>query len=275
MIVLTGDVHQWIESADRTYTDATECRLALEYARIAAHHGLKVTLFFTGRAIIEDPASVKALLREESVEFAGHGWDSFRPEWRYRTVNKIFGSPHGSRAMQARMVRRTCATIERAAGPRVLSWRNHAYRFDRHTPRVLADAGVLVWSDDVDPEQIRPYRDGSVTVLPINTTPDHEHVYHGEQTVERVSAAGRSDYDHPHAWVERISQQVESIVQPGGVATILAHPMCMKVADDWRTFERLCERLSHYPSAWAVEAAGATTRDAALTPSSRVRRGWS
>jgi hypothetical protein len=70
---------------------------------------------------------VSMLREEENVEVGGHGWDSFRPQWRYRALNKLFGSPHGARTMQERMVRRTCATIEREAGQRVLSWRNHAY----------------------------------------------------------------------------------------------------------------------------------------------------
>jgi hypothetical protein len=255
-VVLTGDVHQWIDSADRAYATETECALAVEYARIAGSHGLKVTLFFTGLAIKEDTTSVRALLEEENAEVGGHGWDSFRPQWRYRAVNRLFGSPHGSSSMQARMVARTCSTIERVSGRRVLGWRDHAYRFDEHTPRVLAEAGIRVWSDDVDPERADPYRDRSgIVVLPINTTPDHEHLYHGGQTLDTIPASRQPGYDHPDGWREVVLRQVESIVSSGGVATILAHPLCMKVADDWRTFELLCASLSRYRSVWAVEAA--------------------
>lgn len=260
-VVLTGDVHQWIDSADRQYANETESALALEYARIAGRHGLKVTLFLTGRAVIEDEATVRTLLEEENVEAGGHGWDSFRPEWRYRVSSKLLGSPHGIGAMQARMVRRTCRNIERVTEQRVLSWRNHAYWFDSRTARVLADAGIRVWSDEVDPGRVGPYRHGTgVTVLPINTTPDHEHVYHGGQTIETVPAARRPSYAAPQTWREGVLQQVESIRARGGVATILAHPLCMKVADDWRTFERLCSSLSGHPSAWAVEASEPTSR---------------
>ena len=255
-IVLTGDVHQWIDSADRAYASETEGALAPHQARIAGRTGLKITLFFTGRAVIEDPAAVVALLAEENVEIGGHGWDSFRPHWRYRAMNKLFGSPHGSRAMQARMVDRTRVAIERATARPVLSWRNHAYNFDVHTPRVLADAGIRVWSDQVDPDRLGPYRhqDG-VTILPINTTPDHEHLLHGGQTEETIPPARRPQYYFADAWRERVVQETETIVGRGGVATILAHPLCMKVVDDWKTFERLCSELSGYPSAWATETA--------------------
>jgi hypothetical protein len=260
-IVLTGDVHQWIDSADRAYARETECTLALEYARIAGRYGLKVTLFLTGRTIVEDAASVRKLFEEENVEVGGHGWDSFRPHLRYRVVNKIFGSQHGSRSMQARMVRRTCAAIERVAGQPIRSWRNHAYFFDSYTPRVLADAGILVWSDEVRLDRAGPYNHSSgITILPVNTTPDHEHLYHGAQTVETVPVERRPQYDHSQAWRERVLGQTESIVAGGGVATILAHPLCMKVVDKWLTFERLCSSLSTYPSAWAVEAAKPTSQ---------------
>jgi hypothetical protein len=100
-VVLTGDVHQWIDSADRAYANETECALALKYAQIAGRHRLKVTLFFTGLAIMEDAASVGALLEEENVEVGGHGWDSFQRRWRYRAFNKLFGSPHGANVTQA------------------------------------------------------------------------------------------------------------------------------------------------------------------------------
>jgi hypothetical protein len=88
-VVLTGEVHQWIDSADRAHASETESALALEYARIAGRYGLKVTLFFTGLAIIEDPTSVSTLLQEDNVEVGGHGWDSFRPRWRYRVEQAL------------------------------------------------------------------------------------------------------------------------------------------------------------------------------------------
>jgi hypothetical protein len=255
-VVLTGDVHQWIDSADRAYAHETESALSLTYARVAGHHGLKVTLFFTGLAIVEDATSLRALLSEENVEIGGHGWDSFRPRWRYRATNNLFGSPHGTRAMQARAVRRTCATIEEHTGRAVLGWRNHAYLSDGNTPRVLADAGITVWSDEVDQGRAHPYRHPTgLTVLPINTTPDHEHLYHGAQTVDTVPENRRGLYHDAPRWLERVEEQVGAIAEAGGTASILAHPLCMKVTDDWQTFEHLCAHLSRYESAWATEAA--------------------
>jgi hypothetical protein len=64
-------------------------------------------------------------------------------------------------------------------------------------------------------------------------------------------------------------RQAESIIARGGVATILAHPLCMKVADGWRTFEHLCSSLSCYHSAWAVEAAEYAPRRPNAEPTRR------
>jgi hypothetical protein len=261
-VVLTGDVHQWIRSGDRAYAKETEGALAVEYARIAGRHGLKVTLFFTGRAVAEDAASVRALLDEDNVEIGGHGWDSFRPKWRYRAAGMLFRTPHGSRTMQARMVGRTCRAIERATKRSVRSWRNHAYVFDANTADVLVEAGIRVWSDDVDSGRVGPYPHPlGLTILPVNTTPDHEHVYHGDQTPETIPAARRVGYESPEAWVDRVSRQTETICAAGGTATILAHPLCMKVMDDWRSFEQLCSRVSSRRNAWAHEAAGSEPED--------------
>ena len=255
-VVLTGDVHQWIDSSDRAYANETESELALTYARIAAHHGLKVTLFFTGLGIMEHPASVTALLEEPNIEVGGHGWDSFDRTWRYRAYNKLLGSPHGSSSMQSRMVRRTCANIEGVTGHRIRSWRNHAYCHDVHTPSALVGAGIQVWSDDVDRDRVGPYLHTSgLTILPINTTPDHEHLYHGDQTLETVPGPIQPRYNDARAWLDRVLGQTEAIVARRGVATILAHPLCMKVVDDWQTFERLCASLSRFRSACAADPA--------------------
>ena len=164
--------------------------------------------------------------------------------------------------MQGRMVRRTCAAIERMTGQRIRSWRNHAYFFDSNTSRVLAETGIRVWSDEVDRDREGPRLHASgVSILPINTTPDHEHLYHGDQTVDAVPVARRPQYYDSHAWREDVVRQAESIVARGGVATILAHPLCMKVVDDWRTFERLCSSLSRFPSTWATDTAETVSRN--------------
>lgn len=255
-VVLTGDVHHYIPSSDRRHAIESESALAAEYARIAKRHGVKVTLFFTGRAIREDISDAGSLLSMETVEIGGHGWDAFRPRWLYRPLAKLSGSPHGYRFWQRRTIARTRTAIERVTGEPPTSWRNHAYVHDAHTPRLLAEAGIVAWSDHVDLARAGPYvHKSGLIVLPMNTIPDHENLYHGDRTPESL---GDTASLQPAEWCARVLEGVEHAVAEGGMATVLAHPLCMKVVDDWKTFDALCAGLSKYRSLLATEAAEAS-----------------
>lgn len=255
-IILTGDVHQAIGIGEQAFINCSEAALSVEYAQIAARYGLKVTLFFTGRAVVEDGPDARTLLTMKNVEIGGHGWDALRPRLWHRALSGLTGSPHGPAWLQRRMIRRTCATIEQYTGRPVRSWRNHAYRHNKDTPYLLAEAGIAVWSDKVELVSVNPRRHSSgILVLPINTLPDHENMYHAERTPEYVAAEGRGPSYPPAVWCDKVCAQVERVVNDGGMATILAHPICMKIADDFTTFEQLCAFLSRYPSLFASEAA--------------------
>lgn len=256
-VVLTGDVHHWIRSSDRTYAIQSESELGVEYARIAGRHGLKVTLFVTGRAVVDERDDLEPLLSLEHVEIGGHGWDAFQPTRLYAAIRRLGGSPHGPTSYQRSWtIGRTCAALGRFTGRPVRSWRNHAYQHDAHTPRLLAEAGVVAWSDEVDLESGGPYRhESGVVVLPMNTLPDHEHVFHGDLTPDALGDGSSREVYPPGEWCDRVCRQTAAILESGGTATILAHPLCMKVADDWSSFERLCGFLAQFPSLTAVEAA--------------------
>lgn len=253
-IVLTGDVHQELGTEEQKFADKSEAALACTYAQIAANHGLKVTLFFTGRAIVENDNDARAILAMNNVEIGGHGWDALRPRWWHLMLRVLTGSPHGSDWMQRRMIQRTCSVIENHTGESVRSWRNHAYRHNRQTPYLLAATNIKVWSDEVNLDRMMPHRHPSGTLaLPINTLPDHENMYHAERTREHVIAKNRGLSYSPEVWCNKVSTQVETITSTGGIATILSHPICMQIADDFKTFEHLCRNLSKHPSIWARE----------------------
>jgi hypothetical protein len=257
-VVLTGDVHHSIPSSDRAHASESESELSVEYARIAARHGLRVTLFVTGRAVVQDRDDLQPLLAMDNVEIGGHGWDAFYPAKLYAALNRLSGSPHGPAFYQRRWtIRRTCTALTRWSGRPVRSWRNHAYEHDRNTGRLLAAEGVVAWSDEYDLERTAPYRhESGVVVLPMNTLPDHEHVFHGDLTPEELGPdSGRTVYP-PEEWCDRVCEQTARVVEAGGTATILAHPLCMKVADDWASYDRLCAFIARFSSLTAERAAG-------------------
>jgi hypothetical protein len=56
-----------------------------------------------------------------------------------------------------------------------------------------------------------------------------------------------------HDWLEIVQDNVRAIDNLGGIATILAHPLCMDVADGMQAFEDLCRFLSRYRTGWVSE----------------------
>jgi hypothetical protein len=253
---LTGDVHHMsLDTRDQAYMDGTEMEAALEYARIAADHALPVTLFVTGKALREEPDRARALAAMEGVELGGHNYYAFGTP--LHTLGRgLTRSWHGPRRFQAWEIRRTLAAFA-DLGVDVRSWRDHAYRHDEHTPELLARYGVTHFSDAVEPGG-EPRDEDGLRIVPINTPPDHDHVYHAFRTPAFVA---ESDFEGPFGaeampadeWVDWVLECVEEVE----TATVLAHPACMQLADEFDAFERLCSQIKDHDTALIREQTNA------------------
>ena len=246
-VCLTGDVHHMsLDTRDQAYMKRTEVECAIEYAEIAAEYDVPVTLFVTGKAAREEPERVERLASMENVAIGGHNYYAFGTP-----IHKLFrgltGSWNGPRRFQSWEVGRTLDALG-DAGAAVRAWRDHAYRYDEHTAGVLADHGLTHFSDAVGPEERVREEDG-LTVVPINTPPDHEHVYHAFRTPKFVAA---DDFAGPFGaesssigeWLNWVLDSADERVRAGEPATILAHPACMCLADGFAAFEELCRALA-------------------------------
>jgi hypothetical protein len=248
-VCLTGDVHHMsLDTRDQARLDRTELECALEYADIAADHDVPVTLFVTGKAAAEEPDRVRELAALDGVEVGGHNYYAFSTP-AHKLFRGITGSWNGPRRFQFWEVGRTVAALA-DLGADVCSWRDHAYRHDDATADVLADHGVTHFSDAVGPdEHVRRHEQSGLTVVPINTPPDHEHVYHAFRTPKFVA---EDDFEGPFGdesvaveeWVEWALDGVDRHRSRNGVATVLAHPACMELADGITAFEELCGALA-------------------------------
>jgi hypothetical protein len=241
---LTGDVHHMsLETRDQEYMDRTELEAAIVYAEIAAEYDVSVTLFVTGKAAEEEPERVKRLAAMENVEIGGHNYWAFdtliHKGWRGLT-----GSWNGPRPFQRLEIRKTIETFAEL-GIEITSWRDHAYRHDRHTAELLSEAGITHFSDVVEPDgEVR--EENGLTVVPINTPPDHEHIYHAFRTPEFVE---ENEFEGPFGeesvevgeWVEWV---LEVISAKQCASTVLAHPACMWLADELDRFDNLCKSIS-------------------------------
>lgn len=255
MICLTGDVHHDYDGLEQRKYDGSEVDAAKEYSEIASRHDIDITLFVTGKAVQSEREELRTVADRENVEIGGHTWSAFRPTWLHRTVFKrLFGSIYGPKTFQRYDIRRTLRVLENFLGEPVTSWRTHAYASTDATYEILSDSPVEVISDKKKPDALSPYEYTRYALheLPINVIPDHEHIYHGARTHESVQEnidAGWSDpFGHEsysiEQWTERVIDTIDEIEQKNGVATLLIHPGCMKVADDLHSFERICEHIS-------------------------------
>lgn len=254
MICLTGDVHHHsYRGIDTWYSPFSEARLAIRYGEIAARYGVKVTLFITGKSCRQEPALIAELGRMPNCELGGHTYCAFRSplHWLWRRLG--FGIT-GPVFFQARDIDKTVRAIHRLTGRRISVWRNHAYRHDQHTYALLADAGINIVSDHISPRATAPERISErLLSLPINTLADHEHLLHGKYLPGRTRPERLAGRIGIHEWLENTQETVRTIEDLGGIATILAHPLCMDVADGMQTFEELCRFLSQYRTGWVSE----------------------
>lgn len=261
-VCLTGDVHHMsMGTRDQAYMDRTEAEVAIEYAEIAGSYGVPVTLFITGKTAREEPKRVERLATMDHVEIGGHNYWAFdtpvHSAWRGlgKLTGGHIGSWNGPRQFQRYEIRRTIRVLNER-GVDVTTWRDHAYRHDEHTAELLAEAGITHFSDVVGPDE-RVRREDGVTVVPVNTPPDHEHVYHafrtpGSEAVQQFDGPFGEGSVPVDEWVEWVLERVEALRADGEVATVLAHPACLWVADKFRIFERLvlsvadgAESMSH------------------------------
>lgn len=253
-VCLTGDVHDVaLDTRDQEYLSGTELDAAVEYAEIAASYDVPVTLFVTGRAATERPERVRELAAERSVEVGGHNYYAFDTlvHAAWRGIEKVtggrIGSWNGPKPFQSWEIAKTIDALE-THGARIRSWRDHAYRHDEHTAGLLAAHGITHFSDVVGPHERVRKRDGTISV-PVNTPPDHEHMYHAFRTPEYVANSdfegpfGAASYD-PDGWLDWLLEHLTAHSQSNRPATVLAHPACMRLADDFDAFERLCDHIA-------------------------------
>ncbi|AEN05333.1 hypothetical protein [Halolamina sp.] len=265
-VCITGDVHHMsMETRDQAYLDGTEVEAAIEYAEIAADHNVPVTLFCTGKCVAEEPDRMARLAAMDNVELGGHNYWAFTtPVHRaWRALEKAtggrIGSWNGPRPFQSWEIRRTIDAFA-DLGVDVTAWRDHAYRHDSHTAAFLAEYGITHFSDVVGPDEpVR--RESGLTVVPVNTPPDHEHVYHAFRTPEFVA---ESDFEgpfgaasvEPDEWREWVIDAATERTPEDHPATVLAHPACMYLADGFNAFESFCEQVTRDDAAIAMSEIG-------------------
>jgi len=255
MVCVTGDVHQRsYRGTDTPFSPSSEVELAIKYANIAARYGIRLTLFITGKACLEEPSAVKQIADMAHCEIGGHTFAAFRDPWS-RIYKKLLGTPWGREAHQRGDIAKTIESIQSVTRKRISVWRNHSYIQTAETSRLLESAAIQWVSDEVNPtklswEPLSP----AIRSLPINIQPDHEHLLHGKYQNGKTKPSRLEGRISITEWVELAQNKVQTITHANGIATILAHPLCMEIADGMRAFEGLCRFLQPFPNCWVSGA---------------------
>ena len=256
MICLTGDVHQMtMHSSDQAYLRGSEVDAALKYVEITRRFNIKSTLFVTGRCVEEEPRRLYNLANCDGVELGGHNYNAFKPLLPYRLSQLLLNRKNGPAFIQKRDIEKTIKIIKDKLGIEIKSWRDHGYRYDSNTKLLLFSAGIKYFSDLRSNDRLLPYIDAGLWHFPINVLPDHDHIYHGIYKRKRSNRyreleKSRSPFGvgriNVNDWLKYVKIKVEQIVEQQGIATLLVHPSCMEVVDNFTAFTELCRFLSSF-----------------------------
>lgn len=246
----------------------SEIQLAREYIRIAKRHGLRPTLFLTGKTLAEEWDECRWLADEDGIEVGGHTYSAFQPLWAHRAAKVIGGSYWMGRRQQHIDMKRTVEIFAEKLYP-LCSWRTHSYEYNIDTADLLRSFDIGVWSDIQDKSIYRPVRvNDRVISLAINVREDHSGFFHGFITKERVEPQGLgallsrlvrrgqravTQVTDGATWATGFREDVK-VATSQGVAVMNLHPVCMYLLDGFQTFDKLCAFLASYESLTVSEA---------------------
>lgn len=273
MICLTGDVHHdSLGTNDQRYLPSgdSEVRLAARFARLVEQAGLKLTYYVTGKTLVEQWDEFRPIASMPEVELAGHTFAGLPQSRWVRLWHALRGLPppshgwsHGSRRRQRRDIQRTIDAIRARTGRKIVSWRSHGLVRDEHTYPLLSECGLRRISDEVSSTKLYPERTPEGLVShPLNVIMDHDHLLHAHRDAAFVAGAKARGYgadafgcdSYPiDEWGEIVVGQVAKIEEQGGVATVLMHPICQFLADEFRTAAKLLKHFARYKTVWACE----------------------
>jgi len=275
LICLTGDLHHMsLQTNDQKFISEpgmTEVRIARRYVDLLEKYRVKCTLYICGRCFTEEWDDLKPVATHPLVEVGGHMFNARFPRECFDAYGEKTGLWNGPRWYQDWDIRRNVEVALERMGYQIRSWRAHSYMVDRNTYELLGTHGIKLVSDTVEASNLwpKPIAHGLIS-HPMNCIADHDHLYHAHRTREYVDKINRIGYGADEfgavsytveEWGRLVLEQARRIDEKGGIATILAHPLCMYLADRLETFERLLDFVSSRRNIWAREIL-----DVAATP---------
>ena len=216
----------------------TEVELCEQYLQIANRYEFAPTLFFTGKCVLEEAAKIKKLMNTFDFTLGGHTYSAYQPKLLSRISKKVTGFVYPLKSIQKHDIRKTISIFEKHLSIRIKHWRNHCYYTNEDTYGLLSDEGIECVSNEVAMERYFPEQlNNNITSFPINTMPDHENLLHSPEHRGGLN---------PDDWVKENTKLVRNIVSHGGEATLLIHPLCMFLEDNFSAMKSLLNSLCDF-----------------------------
>jgi len=267
MICLTGDLHHAsLRTNDQKHIldpNLTEVRVAHDYVGLLEKYQVKCTLYICGKAFDEEWEDLRPVAGHRLIEVGGHMYRARKPRPLFDWYGEKTGNWNGPRWYQDWDIAKNIEVVRDRMGYRVVSWRAHSYKVDPNTYELMAKHGLKVTSDAIEAKNVWPRRIAhGIISHPMNVIPDHDHLYHAHRTREYVEEINRRGYGADEfgavsytieEWGEMAIEQARAIDEKGGIATILAHPLCMYLADRFKTFEKLLSFIAQRKNIFARE----------------------
>jgi hypothetical protein len=190
---------------------------------ITNKYSIPLTLFFTGKCVKEDPEKINKIAARLNVEIGGHNYFAFKPRLPFEVYHYLRGLKNGPYIFQWYEVGITKKVFRKKCNIEILSWRNHAYRHDRNTRKILQSYNIKYFSDFLSKSGEQPKRNHGVIDVPINTLPDHDYVFHGARQPNNIDSQKllRTHFStvpmQKEEWLQRIMKDVKDITSKKGL----------------------------------------------------------
>lgn len=212
-----------------------EYSFAGDYLNVVRKYDFKATLFVTGKCIAQHKSFWTNILSLDSVELGAHTYAAFQPWIIHKFFEEILNARYGPCFYQYLDVKKTLRAFK-SIGVRPKAWRTHAYAGDSNTYELLENLGFSVVSDKIGLGTLRITKLGTLTQVPITSIPDEKIAYfYFQGMTQRMLVEGQKVL---RFIVDLISKRKDMVLQ--------LHPICMKLLDNFRGFEKILNMLSEH-----------------------------
>lgn len=215
------------------------------YSDVVREYDFRATLFVTGKCIEQNAPFWKNFLSLDFIEVGAHTYTALQPWFIHKLfyiVARGLGMPpaprqraYGPYFYQYLDIKRTLGAF-RSIGARPRAWRTHAYAGDSVTYDLLERFGFSTVSDKKSLGDLRITKLGTLVHVPITSIPDEKIGYfYSRGMTQRMMIEG-----------SRVLKFIVDSIQGGKDMVLQLHPICMKLLDDFESFEKILRMLSEH-----------------------------